>query len=60
MHTRLEHRARHLTFDRRAPPAVLSKSSKAAVNALKAGKFWGDVIDITDSFINTTKVRNVK
>ena len=35
-------------------------ASKAAVNALKTVKAWEDVIDITDSFMNTTKVRNVK
>lgn len=33
---------------------------KLAVNAIKAGKSWEEVIKITDTFINTNKVRNVK
>ena len=33
---------------------------QSAVNAIKAGKSWEEVIQVTDSFINTNKVKNVK
>ena len=32
---------------------------KSAVNAIKAGKTWEEVIEITDTFINSNKVKNV-
>ena len=31
-----------------------------AVNALKTGKSWEEVVEVTDRFINTNKVKNVK
>lgn len=33
---------------------------KSAVNAMKAGKSWEEIEEITDTFINKTKVKNVK
>ena len=33
---------------------------KSTVNAIKAGKSWKEVIEITDTFINSNKVKNMK
>ena len=49
-----------ITFQENPNLCPRQAAFQSAVNALKRGKSWEEIIEVTDNFININKVKNVK